>query len=322
MTNKNKDMLTLCKEREPFFSIIMPVYNKAPYIRDTISSILNQTYSSYEIIMIGGASTDDTDIICQEYATENPETFRYITQSGKGVSTARNDGILSAKGKYIAFLDADDIWIPEYLETMKKLIDDYPDAVFYAGGHTWKYPDGVETSRVLPISRGYINYPKVSIDYNGLGILNSWIIYDRKTVINAGLFKTDYTIGEDADLAVRMALSGKVAYEPKNLGTYMAELPESLCKYSSGFEVLVPGEPELYTVEQKPEIVKYHDWLIINVALQNIVRGYPKTARKQLRKITNKRNKKVKLFTTLSYFPTHISSFIHSSYNKYFWRKQ
>ena len=89
---------------KPVFSIIMPVYNKAPYIRDTITSILNQTYCSYEVIMIGGASTDDTDIICQEYAAEKPGTFRYITQSGKGVSTARNDGILVAKGKYIAFL--------------------------------------------------------------------------------------------------------------------------------------------------------------------------------------------------------------------------
>lgn len=318
----SKQSITSQENTTPFFSIIMPVYNKAPYIRDTISSILNQTYSSYEIIMIGGASTDDTDIICQEYAAENPETFRYITQSGKGVSTARNDGILAAKGKYIAFLDADDIWIPEYLETMKRLFDDYPDAVFYAGGHTWRYPDGIETSRVLPISRGYIDYFKVSIDYKGLGILTSWIIYDRERVVDVGLFKTDYIISEDVDLSIRMALSGNVAYEPTNLGIYMAELPESLCKYSGGFEVPVPGEPELCNVEQNSEIVKYHDWLLINTALQNIVRGYPKTARKQLGRVTEKSNKKVKLFTALSYLPTPVSSFLHQTYNKYLWRKQ
>ena len=272
--------------------------------------------------MIGGASTDETDSICQEYAAENPKTFRYITQSGKGVSTARNDGILAAKGKYIAFLDADDIWVPKYLETMKKLIDDYPEATFYAGGHVWKYPDGVETSRVLPITRGYIDYLKVSMDYGGLGILNSWIIYERERVIDVGLFKTDYIIGEDADLATRMALSGNVAYEPMNLGTYMAELPESLCKYSTGFEVQVPGEPELCSVEQTPPIVEFHDWWLMNIALQNIDRGYPKTARKQLGRVTNKNNKKVKLFTILSYLPTPISSFIHQTYNKYLWRKQ
>ena len=213
----------------PFFSIIMPVYNKAPYIKDTITTLLNQTYTSYEVIMIGGASTDDTDIICQEYANTNPDKFRYIIESGKGVSTARNDGILVAKGKYIAFLDADDIWIPEYLETMKNLIDDHPDAVFYAGGHSWKYPDGIETRRILPIPRGYINYINTTMDYKGLGIITSWIIYDRKTLVDVGLFKTDYIIGEDADLAARMALAGKVVYEPKNLGTYMAELPGSLC---------------------------------------------------------------------------------------------
>ena len=306
----------------PFFSIIMPVYNKAPYIKDTITTLLNQTYTSYEVIMIGGASTDDTDIICQEYANTNPDKFRYIIESGKGVSTARNDGILVAKGKYIAFLDADDIWIPEYLETMKNLIDDHPDAVFYAGGHSWKYPDGIETRRILPIPRGYINYINTTMDYKGLGIITSWIIYDRKTLVDVGLFKTDYIIGEDADLAARMALAGKVVYEPKNLGTYMAELPGSLCKYSSGFEIPVPGEPELCNVEQKPDIIKFHNWLLINTALQNIDRGYPKTARKQLRRVTDKLNKRVALFMILSYLPTSISSFIHQTYNKYLWRKQ
>lgn len=307
-------------ESVPQFSIIMPVYNKEPYIKDTISSIRNQTYSSYEVIMIGGGSTDDTDKICQEYAAKNPETFNYITQSGKGVATARNDGILVAKGKYIAFLDADDIWIPEYLETMKKLIDDYPEAVFYAGGHTWEYPDGIKANRVLPVSRGYIDYFKTVMNHNGLGILTSWIVYNRNTLLDVGTFKVDYIIGEDVDLSIRMALSGKVAYEPKNLGIYRAELPGSLCKYSNGFAVGIPGEKEILNSMQTSILVNFYEWWAINTALQNIVRGFPKTARKQLKECSLSKKKILLLF--LSYLPTIITSKLHQIYNSLIWRKR
>ena len=303
------------------FSIIMPVYNKAPYIRDTISSILNQTYSSYEIIMIGGVSTDDTDSICQEYATENPETFRYITQSGKGVSTARNDGILAAKGKYIAFLDADDIWIPEYLETMKRLIDDYPDAVFYAGGHTWKYPDGVETSRVLPIPRGQIDYFRTTINHKGFGIRTSWIVYDRDVLVDVGLFKKEYIIGEDVDLSIRMALAGSVVYDPRNLGTYMADIPESLCKSSNGFAVDIPGKDDILKSEHASTLVEYYEWSALNTAMQNIVRGFAKIARKQIKENTSRISKKKVMLLTLSYIPTPFISKIHQVYNRLIWRK-
>lgn len=300
-------------DANPFFSIIMPVYNKAPYIRDTISSILNQTDSSYEVIMIGGASTDDTDIICQEYANTNPDKFRYITQSGKGVSTARNDGILAAKGKYIAFLDADDIWIPEYLETMKKLIDDYPDAVFYAGGHIWRYPDGKERNGILPVTRGYINYFRVSIDYKGIGTLTSWIIYERETLLKVGLFNTTFIINEDCDLATRMALAGCVAYEPKNLGIYQASLPGTLSERRD-FWIPIPASSELTFTEQTPEIIEYHEYWIQRVALENILRGYPNIARKQLKEVVESYQIRKLILITISYLPKSISRFLHTTY--------
>lgn len=320
MTKESEKAIAIHNEIvEPIISIIMPVYNKASYIEDTISSILNQTYSSYEVIMVGGASTDDSDVICQKYANANPNTFKYISQTGKGVSTARNDGILVAKGKYIAFLDADDIWIPEYLETMKNLIDDYPEAVFYAGGHTWKYPDALEINRVLPIPRGYIDYFKTIMDYNGLGILTSWIVYNRNTLLDVGTFKVDFIIGEDVDLSIRMALSGKVAYEPKNLGIYRAELPGSLCKYSNGFAVGIPGEREILNSVKTPILINFYEWWAINTALQNIVRGFPKTARKQLKECNLSKKKILLLF--FSYLPTIVASNLHQTYNSLIWRK-
>ncbi|MDE2523461.1 MAG: hypothetical protein O0X93_09970, partial [Methanocorpusculum sp.] len=229
---------------------------------------------------------------------------------------------LAARGRYVAFLDADDLWVPEYLAVMAKLVRDFPAAIFYAGGHRWQYPDGFGTNRIMPCPRGYIDYFQLSMDYDGLGILTSWIVYERKAVIDVGLFKTDYIIGEDADLATRMALFGKVAYEPKLLGTYMAELPGSLCKYSKGFSVPVPGEPELFEVERTPQIVEYHERWILSTVLQNLDRGYPKEARSQLDRVTVGWAKKKRMLRMLSYLPPPLCVWVHQCYNKYVWRRK
>ncbi|MCZ0860122.1 glycosyltransferase family 2 protein [Methanocorpusculum sp. MG] len=319
---KSVEVERLSTETAPLFSVIMPVYNKEPYIRDTIASVLAQTCLSYEVVMIGGVSSDNTDGICREFAAAEPERFRFVVQSGKGAANARNDGILAARGRYVAFLDADDLWVPEYLEVMERLIADFPEAIFYAGGHRWQYPDGFGTNRIMPCPRGYIDYFQLSMDYDGLGILTSWIVYERKAVIDVGLFKTDYIIGEDADLATRMALFGKVAYEPKLLGTYMAELPGSLCKYSKGFSVPVPGEPELFEAERTPQIVEYHERWILSTVLQNLDRGYPKEARSQLDRVTVGWAKKKRMLRMLSYLPTPLCVWVHQCYNKYVWRRK
>ena len=312
----------LSTETAPLFSVIMPVYNKEPYIRDTIASVLEQTCSSYEVVMIGGVSSDNTDGICREFAAKEPARFRFVVQSGKGAANARNDGILAARGRYVAFLDADDLWMPEYLAVMANLIRDFPGAIFYAGGHRWQYPDGFGTNRIMPCPRGYIDYFQLSMDYDGLALMTSWIVYEREAVIAEGLFKTEYVIGEDVDLMTRMALRGQVAYEPKLLGTYMAELPSSLCKYSKGFSVPVPGEPELFSAERTSQIVEYHERWILSTVLQNLDRGYPKEARSQLDRVTVGWAKKKRMLRMLSYLPTPLCVWVHQCYNKYVWRRK
>ena len=321
-SSQSVEVERLSTETAPLFSVIMPVYNKEPYIRDTIASVRAQTFSSYEVVMIGGVSSDGTDGICREVAAADPERFRFVVQSGKGAANARNDGILAARGRYVAFLDADDLWVPEYLEVMADLIRDFPAAIFYAGGHRWQYPDGFGTNRIMPCPRGYIDYFQLSMDYDGLALMTSWIVYERDAVLKEGLFKTEYIIGEDVDLMTRMALAGKVAYEPKLLGTYMAELPGSLCKYSKGFSVPVPGEPELFEAERTPQIVEYHERWILSTVLQNLDRGYPKEARAQLDRVTTGWGKKKRILRMLSYLPTPLCVWVHQCYNKYVWRRK
>jgi len=108
----------------PFFSVIIPVYNKGPHIHHSISSVLNQTFQDFEIILIDDASTDNS---LEEIRKFTDPRIRILNRSepGPGGYAARNLGIKEANAEWVALLDADDIWYPEHLGTAKGLIDDY-----------------------------------------------------------------------------------------------------------------------------------------------------------------------------------------------------
>ena len=100
----------------PTLSIILPIYNTAKYIRESLESILNQTYSDFEIICVDDGSTDNSLEIVKDLAKK--DTRIVVVELGKngGIATARNAGITIARGSFIAFADADDIWKPQKLE--------------------------------------------------------------------------------------------------------------------------------------------------------------------------------------------------------------
>lgn len=110
----------------PLVSVIIPVYNSEKYIRDTIESVLKQTYKNFEIIVVDDGSTDITKIIIDELKKKDSR-IQYIFQSNQGQSAARNKGIEYAKGKYIAFLDADDLFLPDKVEQQVAYLEAHPD---------------------------------------------------------------------------------------------------------------------------------------------------------------------------------------------------
>ena len=113
----------------PRISVIIPIYNKENCILNTLNSVHNQTYTNFELIIIDGGSTDKSLEIIKDY---NDTRLTIYAQTGKGVSSARNEGVSYAKGELIAFLDADDEWKPNYLQTIWELYQKYPDAGIYA----------------------------------------------------------------------------------------------------------------------------------------------------------------------------------------------
>lgn len=106
----------------PKVSIVIPVYNGEKYIKKTLSSVFNQSFKDFEVITIDDGSQDKTKKILKTYGKK----IRYIYQENKGTAAARNTGIKAAKGKYIAFLDQDDLWLPQKLAEQVKILDKKP----------------------------------------------------------------------------------------------------------------------------------------------------------------------------------------------------
>src|SRR5690554_2314431 len=104
-------------------SVIVPVYNRAHLVKETIDSILSQTYKPVEIILINDGSTDNSLSVLKNYERKFPEQVRIIDQENQGQIVARNNGIGIAQGEYIAFLDSDDVWIDDKLERQIPLFE-------------------------------------------------------------------------------------------------------------------------------------------------------------------------------------------------------
>lgn len=103
-------------------SIIMPAYNAGNYIEASIKSVLNQTYKNWELLIIDDGSTDNTGIICKKYIDQD-QRIKYIYQENAKQATARNNGIQNADGEILAFLDSDDLWLPNKLEVSLQHFD-------------------------------------------------------------------------------------------------------------------------------------------------------------------------------------------------------
>jgi glycosyltransferase involved in cell wall biosynthesis len=104
-------------------SVIIPVYNGEKYITSTIQSVLQQSYANWELVIVNDGSTDRTPELCRSFMRKN---VKIIDQPNRGLSEARNVGIRHSKGEYIAFLDADDIWLPAKLEKQVSFLDSHP----------------------------------------------------------------------------------------------------------------------------------------------------------------------------------------------------
>jgi len=201
-------------KKSPLISVIIPLLNRGPYIDRAIESVLNQTIQNFEIIVVDGGSEDDGPETVKSF---NDPRIHFLVQSGKGVSNARNEAVDYAKNEYIAFLDADDEWMPNHLETVIRLINTYPGA----GMFTTAYRIQTFNGKIKWANYKCIPQPPwdgLLPDYFKSGALGSdpvctsVVVIPKKIVLEMGGFPEGYWWGEDMDLFGKIALKYPVAF--------------------------------------------------------------------------------------------------------------
>lgn len=212
------------------FSVIIPLYNKAPYIIKALKSVENQTYQNYEIIVVNDGSTDNSLEVLQEYVSElktkKPEQsdkLIVIDQQNQGVSVTRNNAVKIAKYPYLAFLDADDWWESEYLSEMNSLIEEFPTAGLWASSY---YVVKNKSKRLVRLGvepefkKGIINYFQVYARTLEMPVWTGATIMRKSVFEEEGGFKAKLSLGEDFDLWIRVALKKNIALLNKPLSNY------------------------------------------------------------------------------------------------------
>ena len=206
------------------FSIIIPLYNKAPYVRKAIDSVLGQTYQDFELVIVDDGSTDSSAEIAQR-CIDGKSNCILQYQKNAGVSMARNKGVAVSHGDYLCFLDADDWWEPTFLEEILNLISEFPDAGIYGTNYTivneTKQKTAVaEIGVERGFEKGYINYCQVYAKTLAMPLWTGAVCMSRMVFDEMGGFPTGIKLGEDFLLWIRVVLKYKVAYLNKALSYY------------------------------------------------------------------------------------------------------
>lgn len=214
----------------PFFSVIIPLYNKAKQIKATLESALNQSFKDFEIIIIDDGSTDNSVDVVSLF--KDDRIFVY-SQQNNGASAARNYGINKARGEYMALLDADDSWYENHLYELKKSITHFPNAGLFCNNYEIFFSEDL----VQPAHLNF-NYSKDCLivdDFFKASTTNSvaWTsaVGFTKEIFNAlSGFNTKLKTAQDLDLWIKMALNYSVAFNPTITMSYKLHIDNSLSK--------------------------------------------------------------------------------------------
>jgi Glycosyltransferases involved in cell wall biogenesis len=211
-------------------SVVIPLYNKEASIANTMKSVLAQTYADYEVIVVNDGSTDGSMQVLSQFQDSR---LHVINKENGGVSSARNAGIAAAHGEYIALLDADDEWCPDYLDHMAGLALQHPECDVVACRYQTRYDDGSVhpiTLNKLHITQGkgiMGNYFEVA-SCSHPPIWTSAIMVRKLAMETVGRFPEGITSGEDLLTWARLACRYKIAYDNTYCGATFCIKGESL----------------------------------------------------------------------------------------------
>ncbi|MES2810962.1 MAG: glycosyltransferase family 2 protein [Bacteroidota bacterium] len=214
----------------PKISVIIPLYNKGFIIAETLKSVLAQTFTDFEIVIVNDGSTDNGFDIVSQFSDERIQLFQ---QENKGAAAARNLGIEKATGELIAFLDADDYWYSNHLEELIKLYIDFPSCGMYCNRYKIKTTtkhfqiptfNGIEDDfRGIVFNYFYSNKP-FRITWT------SAVLIEKPILLKFGCFNEKVSNGQDLELWTKIGISYPIAISNKTTAVYFFNTQNSLTK--------------------------------------------------------------------------------------------
>lgn len=211
----------MVSENKPFFSVVIPLYNKQNHIKETIETVLNQTFQDFEIVVVNDGSKDNSYNVVKLIQDDR---IRIINQENAGVSVARNRGIKEADSEYIAFLDADDIWMINHLEVIYNMIMKFPHAGIYSTAYELRQNNLIQKLKFTNLPRD--DFEGIIDDYfktlvNGDNPTCSSVVVIKKEIFEQiGTFPEGVRMGEDLDTWIRIGMKYKVCFSTKITAQY------------------------------------------------------------------------------------------------------
>jgi len=248
---------------KPLVSVIIPAFNSADWIADTIRSVLNQDYQNLEVIVVNDGSTDNTELIVKSFG----DKVKYFYKTNGGQSSARNLGILNSNGEYIAFIDSDDLWEKEKTSVQVKYLKE--------NNYKWIYSDGIafdSLSKEVLFQFSEISYPyhdNVLINlFQSCFIPMPTVLLKKEVFLEVGYFNEDnrFRNREDWEMWLRIANYYPIAYIPQILVKYRVHNKsvtgkESLIERMNG-NILVIQNAALINPEK---LAKYKSQVLFNL---------------------------------------------------------
>lgn len=281
----------------PAVSVVIPLYNKGPYIARALNSVLAQTFQDFEVIVVDDGSTDNGAAVVRGF--DDPR-IRMIQQENRGVSAARNRGIEEARAELVAFLDADDEWLAGHLETIMRLRTLFPEAGAYATAYYIQYYNHLREDNIrnLPWGQWEGIIPQFfQVAATSEPVTSSSVCIPKTVFSRIGNFVLGRWWGEDTEMWGRIALHYPVAFSKKPCVIYHHEatsranerkkLEKDHPFMQTAFDYIKKNQKEL-PASVLSDLQEYLETLKLKVAGRALKSGEPEFARNILRDCNSK----------------------------------
>ena len=248
---------------EPAFSVVIPAYNASGFIARTLESLSAQKFNGFEAVIINDGSTDNTQAVISEFILSHPNLdLRLINQSNAGIAGARNRGIREARGRYVAFLDHDDIWYPQKLNKCFEIFSTFPETTVVCHNEALRDASG---KIVRYFSYGpYVDGMFRRLLYKGSCISTSATVIRRDVFKEVGLFREneEFATVEDYDLWLRLSKKHKIYFIPDILGEYVINNKNASLDFEKHYNNQICVLKANFREEKEKKILDYFLMLI------------------------------------------------------------